>query len=288
MNTVPPPHQARILFVGTATLLIRYGDLTVLTDPNFLHRGQYAYLGHGLVSRRRTEPALQPADLPEDLDAVVLSHLHGDHFDRRARAALDHDTPIVTTPHAARRLRGLHRFRNTVALRTWQQHTLQRADSRLRVTALPARHAGSAAVRALLPPVMGSMLEFGEPEGPPRLRIYLSGDTLVHDALREIPRRYPDPDLAVLHLGGTRIAGLLLTMDGDQGAEAVLLLNPRRVLPIHNDDYSVFRSPLTDFLTAARARRLDDRIVHCAPGQTVTIGPTVAGVGEPPAPGQPA
>jgi L-ascorbate metabolism protein UlaG (beta-lactamase superfamily) len=39
------------------------------------------------VSRRRTEPAIGVAELPE-LDAVVLSHLHGDHFDRIATAAL--------------------------------------------------------------------------------------------------------------------------------------------------------------------------------------------------------
>ena len=36
-------------------------------------------------------------DLPP-LDLVVLSHLHGDHFDRVAEAKLDKTLPIVTTP----------------------------------------------------------------------------------------------------------------------------------------------------------------------------------------------
>ena len=76
-----------LTFVGTATTLVELGSFTVLTDPNFLHRGQRAYLGKGLWSKRLTEPALQPQDLP-DLDAVLLSHLHGDHFDRVARAQL--------------------------------------------------------------------------------------------------------------------------------------------------------------------------------------------------------
>jgi L-ascorbate metabolism protein UlaG (beta-lactamase superfamily) len=57
---------------------VRYGPLTLLTDPGFLHRGQYAHLGYGLVSQRLTDPALSVEGLPE-LDAVVLSHLHGDH-----------------------------------------------------------------------------------------------------------------------------------------------------------------------------------------------------------------
>ena len=32
-----------------------------------------------------------------------------------------------------------------------------------------------------------------------RLRMYISGDTLIHERLREIPRRFPDIDLALLH-----------------------------------------------------------------------------------------
>ena len=78
-----------LTFVGTATTMLRLGSFTVLTDPNFLHRGQRAYLGKGLWSRRLTEPALQPDGLPP-LDLVLLSHLHGDHFDRVARRGLDH------------------------------------------------------------------------------------------------------------------------------------------------------------------------------------------------------
>ena len=50
--------RAELTFIGTATTLLRLGPFTVLTDPNFLHRGQWAYLGKGLVSRRVTEPAL--------------------------------------------------------------------------------------------------------------------------------------------------------------------------------------------------------------------------------------
>lgn len=83
MDRTPPAGTVRVRFIGNATLLIRYGSLTLLTDPNFLHRGQLAHLGYGLVSRRLAEPAMDVTGLPHaDLDAVVLSHLHGDHFDR--------------------------------------------------------------------------------------------------------------------------------------------------------------------------------------------------------------
>lgn len=65
--------RATLEFVGTATTVLRLGPFTLLTDPNFLHRGQRAYLGKGLFSKRVTEPSLQPADLPP-LDVVLLSH----------------------------------------------------------------------------------------------------------------------------------------------------------------------------------------------------------------------
>ena len=41
--------------IGTATTLLSYGGITILTDPNFLHRGQKAYLGKGMWSTRRTD-----------------------------------------------------------------------------------------------------------------------------------------------------------------------------------------------------------------------------------------
>jgi L-ascorbate metabolism protein UlaG (beta-lactamase superfamily) len=45
-----------LFFVGNATTVIRYGGFTLLTDPNFLRRGQLAYLGWGLSTRRLREP----------------------------------------------------------------------------------------------------------------------------------------------------------------------------------------------------------------------------------------
>jgi L-ascorbate metabolism protein UlaG (beta-lactamase superfamily) len=271
-----PP--VRLTFIGNATLLIRYGGLTLLTDPNFLHRGQHAYLGYGLTTRRLTEPAIDVGDLPADLTAVVLSHLHGDHWDRFARRSLDRALPVLTTPHAARRLRGLHGFRRATGLHDWQGRTLVRGAQQVRVTALPARHAGGP-LQILLPPVMGSMLEFGPVGGAARVRLYVSGDTMPFDGLREIAARYPELDAGVLHLGGTTLpGGIVVTLDGARGAALADLLRPRRILPVHSEDYTRFRSPLGDFLDATERRGLDDRVVRWEIGQEAAIAPGTAAV----------
>ncbi|OBG75760.1 MBL fold metallo-hydrolase [Mycobacterium sp. E2462] len=264
-----------VTFIGNATTLITAGGVTLLTDPNFLHRGQRAYLGHGLVSKRLREPALSVDELPP-LDAIVLSHMHGDHWDRVSQRGLDHDLPIVTTEHAAKRLqrRG---FGRASGLSTWQQHAINKGDTSLTITSLPGRHAPGWSQR-LLPPVMGTMLEFAGGDGAPRRRLYISGDTLLVAELKDIPARFDAIDAGVVHLGGTRLPagprlpfGLTVTMDGRQGAELVALLKLPKAIPVHFDDYSVFASPLADFTSEMGRRNMADRVLEVNRGASVTV-----------------
>jgi len=187
-----------ITFIGTATMIVRLGSFTVLTDPNFLHRGQRAYLGKGLWSQRLTEPAMQPVDLPV-LNAVVLSHLHGDHFDRVARRELDRTIPVLTTEHAASRLRR-YGF-SCHGMQPWNSHELTDGEESLTVESLPAVHAYGL-MGKLLPPVMGSFLVH-RVAGTVRRRVYLSGDTLSGDHLDEIRERLPGQVLQVPARGET-------------------------------------------------------------------------------------
>jgi L-ascorbate metabolism protein UlaG (beta-lactamase superfamily) len=252
-----------VQFVGNATTIIRCAGFTVLTDPNFLHVGEQVPLGYGLRSTRVREPALSLEELPP-IDLVVLSHFHGDHFDHRVIHELDRDLPIVTTRHATRALyrRG---FRRGHPLQTWQSQTVSRGEAFLRITALPAKHAPQP-LQTLLPTVNGHLLEFGRDDRV-AYRMYQTGDTLLFDRLAEIGQRHPDIDLALLHLGGTRIAGVLLTMTGEQGVRALELIRPREAIPIHYDDYTVMKSPLSDFQRAVEAQRPATKIRELARGE---------------------
>lgn len=264
--SVPSPDFGRgsVFFVGTATVIIRYAGFTILTDPNFLHAGDHVHLGYGLHSKRLTDPAIELEELPP-IDFVVLSHYHGDHFDHVVEERLQKDLPIITTEHAAGEL-SAHGFTNPIALDTWESVLVRKGGASVRLTAMPGKH-GPGVTDLALPPVMGSMLEFSRGERV-ALRLYITGDTLVHEELHEIPRRYPSIDLALFHLGGTRILGLLLTMDAEQGVEAIRIINPREVIPIHYNDYSVFKSPLDDFRKAVEAAGFSDRVRYLSHGET--------------------
>lgn len=258
-----------IFFIGTATVIIRYAGFTILTDPNFLHSGDHVHLGYGIRSERQTDPAIEIDELPSDIDFVLLSHYHGDHFDHLVQEKLDRDLPIVTTPHAAEKL-AEKGFREAYPIDTWETMTVSKGGVELDVTSMPGRH-GPPVVEKALPPVMGSMLEFKPEGGDSVLRLYITGDTLVYDELKEIPERYPDIDLALLHLGGTKILGVLLTMDAEQGVEAVKLFDADTSIPIHYDDYEVYHSPLSDFEAAVAEAGLEDRVAYVDRGDTYTF-----------------
>ncbi|WP_199256235.1 MBL fold metallo-hydrolase [Mycolicibacterium mengxianglii] len=264
-----------VTFIGNATTLISGGGITVLTDPNFLHQGQRAYLGYGLVSKRLQPPALTIDELP-DVDAIVLSHMHGDHWDRVSQRGLDHGLTVVTTHHAAKRLRR-RGFGQAQGLDVWGTHVIDKGANRLTITALPGRHAPMP-VHRLLPPVIGTMLGFGPNGAAAQRRLYISGDTLLVEELNDIPRKFDSIDAGILHLGGTRLPagprlpfGLTVTMDGQQGADLTELLKLPTVIPVHFDDYGVFASPLSEFTNAMAERGLSQRVVTVKRGHTVTV-----------------
>jgi L-ascorbate metabolism protein UlaG (beta-lactamase superfamily) len=261
---------AQLTFVGTATTILRIGAFTVLTDPNFLHQGERAYLGYGLTSKRLTEPAMSLADLPS-LDAILLSHLHGDHWDRRASAGLDHSLPVITTTRAADQLRRKHGFGSAVGLDTWHTHRLSRGGQGLTVTAVPAAHSTNRLLRRLLPPVMGSVVEHFDASGASQ-SFYITGDTMLINDLAEIARRYPNLDAMIVHIGGTTLpGGFIVTMTGEMGVECLRRMSPRVAVPVHFDDYGVFKSGLDDFRRAANAAGLAVDVRYVDRGQSVGL-----------------
>lgn len=69
--------NASIFFVGTATTILEWSEIRIMTDPNFLHDGDHVHLGPGVSATRITNPAIMELrDLPS-IDAVLLSHYHG-------------------------------------------------------------------------------------------------------------------------------------------------------------------------------------------------------------------
>jgi L-ascorbate metabolism protein UlaG (beta-lactamase superfamily) len=279
--------KGSIFFIGNATVLIKYAGFTILTDPTFIHMHEKVPLGYGLDTTRLTNPAIEINQLPP-LDLVLLSHFHGDHFDQVAIHELDKSLPIVTNSHAVDEL-SIRGFTNTKKLDTWENITFTKKDNEdnndveLQITAMPGRH-GPFPVSMFLPKVMGTILDFKRKDdrnesnsknkshnGNQLFRIYITGDTMVFDDIKEIPKRYPNVDLALLHLGGTTIMGIMLTMDAKEGLEMVNIINPKRAIPIHYNDYDVFKSPIEDFQAKIKEAGIEGNVFYLNHGETYTF-----------------
>ena len=272
--------KGSIFFIGNATVLIKYAGFTILTDPTFIHRHEKVPLGYGLDTTRLTNPSMEINQLPP-LDLVLLSHFHGDHFDQVAIHELDKSLPIVTNSHAADEL-SIRGFTNTKKLEIWENIAFNNNNVELQITATPGRH-GPFPVAMFLPKVMGSILDFkrkgdrndsnstSTSNSNQLFRIYITGDTTVFDDIKEIPKRYPNIDLALLHLGGTTIMGIMLTMDAKEGLEMFNIVNPKKAIPIHYNDYDVFKSPIEDFQTKVKEAGIEDRVFYLNHGETYTF-----------------
>jgi L-ascorbate metabolism protein UlaG (beta-lactamase superfamily) len=117
---------------------------------------------------------------------------------------------------------------------------------------------------------MGSVLELLR-NGEVHWRGFISGDTLFRPFLGEVLERCGPLDVMIPHLGGTKVAGVLLTMDARQGADLVELLTPPVTVPIHYDDYGRFKSPLGDFVAEVADRRAPGEIRTVGRGDTVSL-----------------
>ena len=90
---------------------------------------------------------------------------------------------------------------------------------------------------------------------------------MVINSIKEIPKRYSDIDVALLHLAGTTVMGIMLTMNGKEGVEMYKIINPKKAIPIHYNGYDVFKSTLEDFQMLVREGGLEDQIYYLMHGE---------------------
>ncbi len=230
----------RITYIGGPTVLIEIGPWRLLTDPTFDPPGKRYFFGWGTVSRKLQGPAIAFEELGE-IDAVLISHdHHGDNLDPAGRALLPRMGKIVTTKAGARRLRA-----GAIGLAPWDTATLQAAGRpAIEITATPCRH-GPPGSKPIVGDVIGFALRW---EGQHHGVLWISGDTVLYDGVREVAQRL-DVGTAIVHLGGVRfpVSGpLRYTMTSEDAAALCGLLDPTTIVPIHYEGWKHFRQPAED------------------------------------------
>lgn len=246
-------HNLAATWIGHATVLLRVGGMTILTDPVMANR---IGLGLGVITggpRRLIAPALTVRQLPK-LDLILLSHAHFDHLDRPTLLRLNKHVPVITAHHTADLVRDLG-FRKVTELRWGERQSIGPAT----ITALEVRHWGARTFHDHHRGFNAYVIESA------RKRVLYGGDTAYHDGFRDVGK----VDLAVLGIGAYD-PYIQAHATPEQALAMADHLRAERVLGMHHStfrlSYEPDGEPLERLLTAAA--RDADRIVARQIGQT--------------------
>jgi L-ascorbate metabolism protein UlaG (beta-lactamase superfamily) len=254
-----PVAGGRIVFLGHATTLIELDGTRVVTDP--VLRRQV-----GPLYRRVPPPLTRPLADPA---AILLSHLHLDHYDPVSLRMFRRDT-LVLAPVGARRSLQWRGFRDI--------HEMAPGDrlrvGSLEIVATPARHRGTRHPLAARTPSLGYVVSGSR-------SIYFAGDTGLFPGMADL---WDGLDVALLP-----IAGLgpwmpeFKHLSPRHAVRAAELLRPRLVIPIHWGTYHLpgtvimrmrpdvhRRAPLV-FIREVEALAPEIRTVMLDPGESLDL-----------------
>ena len=243
-----PEARLAVLWVGHATALIQIEDKFVLTDPVFTDTV-------GQLSKRSVEPGILPEHLPQ-IDAVLVSHMHFDHFSLGSLDMIEEKVERLVVPRGS--LPYVPRYDFPVTeLSTWESTEVDG----LSITATPVDHLGwryGADADWMHATFTGYVVAYRG------VRVYFGGDTAYRKHDFEATRRRLGPfDVALLPIAPISPRPFMRTvhMDPLEALAAVDDLGARTMIPIHYetfidslDEPGTPRAVLRAGLAADRAR----------------------------------
>lgn len=186
--------------IRNATLKINYAGKKILIDPWLAKKGAVPGFGGTINDHIRNPTAELPMPVNEivDVDAVILTHDHPDHWDETARNAIPKDMPFFVQHEKdaqAVKSAGFSNVRVLNEINNYEGITLIKT---------PGQHGRPKVLedmKALLGEVSGVIFKH-----PDEKTFYIAGDTVWCHAVEDSLKKY-HPDIVVLNSCDAQVIG---------------------------------------------------------------------------------
>jgi N-acyl-phosphatidylethanolamine-hydrolysing phospholipase D len=237
-----------VAWIGHATFLIRINGQFWLTDPVFSERA--------LIPKRKTPPGISIADLIALAPQVnvLVSHDHYDHLDKATIKALPASTRVFVPPGLASDVKHLGKTAVT-ELDWWQGFD---CGNSIRLISLPAQHWSKRVGRPVNSSLWASYLLI-----TPSTTIYFAGDSGYFVGYKEIGKRYPGIDYAIMPVGAYHPRWFMhySHMNVDESMDAFQDLGARYFIPMQWGTFALGDEPAgypaIDLKRTIDSRKLD-------------------------------
>jgi L-ascorbate metabolism protein UlaG (beta-lactamase superfamily) len=240
--------ETKVIYLGGPTVIIEIAGLRLITDPTLDPPGIFP-AGPGDSIEKLSGPAL--SDIGK-IDVVLLSHdQHADNLDKAGKELVMRTPLTLSTKVAASRLGG-----NVIGISPWETYKIPTPDGgHLTVTATPARH-GPAGIEGFAGDVTGFMLTLGSGDDA----IYLTGDTVFYEGIKEVAARF-NPKFVFIFSGAAKPKlPIHLTMDVNDALDTASAFPAATFIPVHYEGWSHLTETVNMLRQAFTALGLGERL----------------------------
>ncbi|MGE0471299.1 MAG: MBL fold metallo-hydrolase [Nitrospira sp.] len=185
--------------IRNATLKVEYAGKKFLIDPMLSKKGAFPGFP-GTINSHIANPTVDlPLPLSEilDVDAVIVTHTHQDHWDDAAKEAIPKHMPIFTQNALDQWDIQMSWFRNTWVLE-------ERNDfGGITLNKTPGQHGRGEILEGLMGDILGNVcgIVFTHPT---EKTLYIAGDTIWYQGVEQNLKQYK-PDVMVLNSGDAKV-----------------------------------------------------------------------------------
>ncbi|WP_028612348.1 MBL fold metallo-hydrolase [Paenibacillus harenae] len=215
-----------IQHIRNATSVLTVNGKRILVDPMLSDVGELPPVPFTRSFRRNPlTPLPVPLQLFDNMDAVLLTHRHFDHLDKKAISVLNKRIPVFCQPEDQAFLQTAG-FLNVYAIHDSFEWCA------IRMKRFKGQHAQGIAAK-LLGPVSGFLLST-----PVDGSIYIVGDCIYTPAIGDVFRE-TKPDIAILNTPRAQmLLGTIITMTAEDIVHIAQLSPTTKIVAVHMDAIS--------------------------------------------------